>query len=112
EPLWAAAPAQELVKRYSVKWWSKFNPELISSKRLAEWYKKHPDLCKTSITAPEDANFLSDRSRLLASLAAISNPQQFMSKLQEAVSAFSDTDSITSTSDNINEDDCYGINDL
>jgi hypothetical protein len=35
-----------------------------------------------------------------------------MSKLQEAVLAFSDTESITSTSDNINEDDCYGITDL
>jgi hypothetical protein len=112
ELLWADASAQELVKRYSIKWWSKFNPDLISSKRLAEWCRHHPDLCKPSITAPADANFLSDRSRLLASLAAISNPQQFMNKLQEAMTAFSDTDSITSTSDNINEDDCYGITDL
>jgi hypothetical protein len=112
EPLWADAPAQALVKRYSVKWWSKFNPELISSKRLADWCRQHPDLCKPSITAPADANFLSERSRLLASLAATSDPQQFMSKLQEAMSTFSDSESITSTSDNNNEDDCYGITDL
>jgi hypothetical protein len=112
ELLWADASAQELVKRYSIKWWSKFNPDLISSKRLADWCRQHPDLCKPSITAPADANFLSDRSRLLASLAATSNPQQFMNKLQEAMSTFSDSESITSTSDNINEDDCYGITDL
>jgi hypothetical protein len=50
----------------------------------------------------------------LESLKNVTNPQDFMEKLKEAMSVLSDNDStsITSTADNQNEDDCYGVLDL
>jgi hypothetical protein len=114
-PLWEEPMPQQLIKKYSVKWWSKFNPDLISPARLNAWFSANPSLCKeTQASLPAPVDFSAIQPQLLESLKNITNPQEFMEKLKEAMSVLSDNDStsITSTADNQNEDDCYGVMDL
>ena len=42
DPLWEGSSSTQLVKKFSVKWWSKFNPDLLSPSRLDSWFKSHP----------------------------------------------------------------------
>jgi hypothetical protein len=114
EPLWEDAPPLQLVKRYSVKWWSKFNPLLLSTERLNAWFKANPNLCKaTKLSSSSDVNdFSSLHPKLLESLQKITDPQEFMEKVKDAMSVLSDTESTSITSAAENEDDCYGIQDL
>ncbi|KAI5400404.1 hypothetical protein KIW84_065336 [Lathyrus oleraceus] len=102
----------QLVKKFSVKWWSKFNPDLLSPSRLDSWFKSHSGLCKEKAISPEDTSFLLDKSKLLASLSATSSHKEFLNRIKEAMTALSESDSASSTSENNNEDDCYGIIDL
>jgi hypothetical protein len=114
-PLWEEPMPQQLIKKYSVKWWSKFNPDLISPARLNAWFSANPSLCKeTQASLPTPVEFSAIQPQLLESLKNVTNPQDFMEKLKEAMSVLSDNDStsITSTADNQNEDDCYGVLDL
>ncbi|KAK2353629.1 hypothetical protein QL285_091232 [Trifolium repens] len=114
EPLWEDAPPLQLVKRYSVKWWSKFNPQLLSSERLNAWFKANPNLCKaTKLSSSSDTtDFSSIHPKLLETLKGITDPQEFMDKVKDAMSVLSDTESTSITSAAENEDDCYGIQDL
>ncbi|KAI5396493.1 hypothetical protein KIW84_062637 [Lathyrus oleraceus] len=112
DPLWEGSSSTQLVKKFSVKWWSKFNPDLLSPSRLDSWFKSHPGLCKEKAISPEDTSFLLDKSKLLASLSATSSHKEFLNRIKEAMTALSESDSASSTSENNNEDDCYGIIDL
>jgi hypothetical protein len=114
EPLWEDAPPLQLVKRYSVKWWSKFNPQLLSSERLNAWFKANPNLCKaTKLSSSSDVtDFSSMHPKLLETLKGITDPQEFMDRVKDAMSVLSDTESTSITSAADNEDDCYGIQDL
>jgi hypothetical protein len=114
EPLWEDAPPLQLVKRYSVKWWSKFNPLLLSTERLNAWFKANPNFCKASklSSSSEVMDFSSIHPKLLESLKKITNPQEFLEKVQDAMFVLSDTESTSITSAADNEDDCYGIQDL
>ncbi|MCI58067.1 hypothetical protein A2U01_0079320, partial [Trifolium medium] len=79
------------------------------------WFKANPSLCKAAhASLPVSNEFSALQPQLLESLKNVSNPQEFMEKLKEAMSVLSDNDStsITSATENLNEDDCYGINDL
>ncbi|CAJ2646980.1 unnamed protein product [Trifolium pratense] len=114
EPLWEDAPPLRLVKRYSVKWWSKFNPQLLSTERLNAWFKANPNLCKATKLSPssEINDFSTLHPKLLESLKKITDPQEFFDKVKDAMSVLSDTESTSITSAAENEDDCYGIQDL
>ncbi|CAL5212309.1 unnamed protein product [Lathyrus oleraceus] len=112
DPLWEGSSSTQLVKKFSVKWWSKFNPDLLSPSRLDSWFKSHPGLCKEKAISPEDTSFLLDKSKLLASLSATSSHKELLNRIKEAMTALSESDSASSTSENNNEDDCYGIIDL
>lgn len=46
--------------------------------------------------------FLMDRSKLLATLFVTAGPNDFLSKLKEAIFILSDSESGSSTSDNLN----------
>jgi hypothetical protein len=88
---------------------------LISPARLNAWFSANPSLCKeTQASLPTPVEFSAIQPQLLESLKNVTNPQDFMEKLKEAMSVLSDNDStsITSTADNQNEDDCYGVLDL
>ncbi|MCI37883.1 hypothetical protein A2U01_0059110, partial [Trifolium medium] len=105
------ATPQHLIRRYSVKRWSKFKPELLSPARLEAWFKAHPNMCKVPVPVPND--FLVIRPKILDSLKDITDPQEFFDKMRETMTALSDQDIVASTSANDadldNEDDYYGI---
>ncbi|KAK2359896.1 hypothetical protein QL285_085224 [Trifolium repens] len=114
EPLFEDASPLQLVKRYSVKWWSKFNPQLLSTERLNAWFKANPNLCKTTnaSSSAEVRDFSTLHPKLLESLQKITDPQEFFEKVKDAMSVLSDNESTSITSAAENEDDCYGIQDL
>lgn len=85
---------------------------MLSPSRLDSWFKSHPGLCKEKAISLEDTSFLLDKSKLLASLSATSSHKEFLNRIKEVMTALSESDSASSTSENNNEDDCYGIIDL
>jgi hypothetical protein len=110
QQIWPACTGQELVKKIKIKWWVKFNPALLDSKILDEWFRNNPTKCK-SVSVPEEATFLANRAKLMASLSSTSDPKEFLEKLQEAMSTVSGSDSESANGEQLqeNEDDCYGI---
>jgi hypothetical protein len=70
--------------------------------------------CKaTKLSSSSDVtDFSSIHPKLLESLKEITDPQEFMEKVKDAMSVLSDTESTSITSAAENEDDCYGIQDL
>jgi hypothetical protein len=110
QQIWADCSGQELVKKIKIKWWVKFNPALLNSKVLDEWFKNNPSKCK-GVPVLEESPFLANKAKLMASLSSTSDPKEFFEKLQEAMSTVSGSDGESATEEQFqeNEDDCYGI---
>lgn len=114
EQLWQDCSVSQLIKKFSIKWWIKFNSDLLTTTKLEAWCKAHPKLCKNTNISSEDTALLMDRSKLLATLSDATSHNEFLNKLKDVISALLESDSVSSTSDHLNdnEDICYGITNL
>jgi hypothetical protein len=106
-----------IVRCIRVKWWNKFNPELINSQVLQDWFIKHPRCLIKTLDTNKESEFLAEKSKFLADLSSSSNKKELLKKLQAAISESdvnNDDDSVGSSQSltHNNEDDCYGILDL
>lgn len=81
---------------------------------MEAWCKAHPKLCKNINVSSEDIAFLIDRSKLLVTLWAATTHNKVLNKLKDVMCALLENDSLSNTSDylNDNEDDCYDLTDL
>jgi hypothetical protein len=117
-----------LARSIRIKWWNKFNLDLVQKSRIDEWINliiqkapvQKPRLLHPSQSSNESL-FLQEKSRIMAELAAVSSQEEFTSKLQEfhalpssseikeeeAMSSSPITNFVNSLQDN--EDDCFGI---
>ncbi|KAK2353556.1 hypothetical protein QL285_091163 [Trifolium repens] len=106
-----------IIRCIRVKWWNKFNPELINSQILQDWFTKHPRCLIKAPDTNKESEFLAEKSKFLADLSSSSNKKELLKKLQAAISESdvnNDDDSVGSSQSltHNNEDDCYGILDL
>lgn len=106
-----------ITRNIKIKWWNKFNPELIKESVLSSWFSKNPNFVISHPDADKESGFLAEKTKFLAELTSSSNKKDFLKKLQAALSesdANNDEDSVSSSHSltPINEDDCFGIIDL
>ncbi|CAJ2665578.1 unnamed protein product [Trifolium pratense] len=106
-----------IVRSIRIKWWNKFNPDLIKAQVLQDWFNKNPKCLVPKEVAEKEEEFLAEKSKFLADLSSSTNKKEFLKKLQVAISE-SDINNDEDSGDSSqsltrdNGDDCYGIIDL
>jgi hypothetical protein len=106
-----------IIRCNKVKWWNKFNPDLIKNQVLQNWFTKHPKYLIKGLDTEKESEFLAEKSKFLADLSSSSNKKELLKKLQAAISESdinNDDDSVGSSQSSTpnNGDDCFGIIDL
>lgn len=85
---------------------------MLSPSRLDFWFKFNLGLCKEKVISQEDTSFLLDQPKLLAFLSIVSSHKVLLNKTKEAIIVLSESDNASTTYENINEEDYYGVIDL
>nr|KYP51741.1 Retrotransposable element Tf2 [Cajanus cajan] len=78
-------PIKILTRCIRVKWWKKFDLNLLSKKRLDDWVKSNVPLIKENEKKKriaEDSQFLVDKSRIMAELASAGSQEEFEERLR------------------------------
>jgi hypothetical protein len=103
-----------IIRCNKVKWWNKFNPELINTQVIQNWCAKHPRYLIKGLDTEKESEFLAEKSKFLADLSSSSNKKELLKKLQAAISESdinNDEDSVGSSQSSApnNGDDCFGL---
>ncbi|KAF7838992.1 Retrotransposable element Tf2 [Senna tora] len=101
-----------LARDFNIKWWSAYDPTLLSTYKLDSWFKEHPQQLKNIVQDQSTSQFLTSKSKIMAELAAAGSEEEFQEKLR-ALSEAGHSDESNSESTTrytaLNEDDCYGV---
>ncbi|KAF7815124.1 Enzymatic polyprotein [Senna tora] len=101
-----------LARDFNIKWWSAYDPTLLSTDKLNIWFKEHPQMVKSIVQDQNIAQFLSSKSKIMAELVAAGSEEEFQEKLRALSEAGQSDDSnqeATSSYTPLNEDDCYRV---
>lgn len=102
----AKLPASQVARKFSIKCWIEFNPELPFSPKLDALFKAHQTFCKNTGIISEDTSFLMDRPKLLTFLFA-TDRRVFLIKMKESIFIYHEVKVfLTPLTTNDNEDDC------
>ncbi|RDX65401.1 hypothetical protein CR513_55945, partial [Mucuna pruriens] len=74
-----------LTRKIKVKWWRKFNTEIISKIKISEWLRNNK--------FRKESLFLLEKQRLMAELAASTTAEEFYSKARSLQGGSSKYDS-------------------
>ncbi|RDX97484.1 hypothetical protein CR513_19742, partial [Mucuna pruriens] len=71
-----------LTRKIRVKWWKKFNTELISKAKISKWLKnnKTKKLLPPKVELNKESLFLMEKQRLMAELVAFTTVEEFYNK--------------------------------
>lgn len=90
EKLWDDCNITEVVRELRIRWWNKFNLELLSRDRLNEWFRKNPNYLAKTKHEDNEALFLSKKSKIMAELSSSTNKKEFLIKLWMAMTTSGD----------------------
>lgn len=71
-----------LSRQVKIKWWKKFNIELVSKPKINEWLQLHkPPISQLDKTAAEETRFLAEKQQIMAELASATSASEFEARL-------------------------------
>jgi len=77
---------KSLTRIIKVKWWKKFNNNLVCQQKIQEWLKNNSGFSNKNLLR-QDALFLSEKQQLLSALSAVKSKEEFEKLLQKAASS-------------------------
>ena len=66
-----------LVPSIRIKWWTKFNIDLIKKERIDEWVKNSQQVSLDEKQGEKEALFLAEKQKIMAALAAATSEEEF-----------------------------------
>jgi len=76
-----------LSRRLRIKWWKKFNNDVVSITKVQDWLKYHSEKKpEVSSSLNKESLFLSNKQKIMVALASASSKEEFEKTLEKTAS--------------------------
>jgi len=75
-----------LSRQIRIKWWKKFNIDVVCIRKIQEWLNHDPSSKQEISSLNKESLFLSNKQKIMAALASASSKEEFEKTLEKATS--------------------------